>query len=275
MNKKIPCTVGILTFNSAETLPRALESIKDFEEIIICDGGSTDATISIAKECGCKVINQDKQAKNANNTIRDFSMVRNQCLNDATFDWFLYIDSDEEASPELVDEIRYIVGAPLDKYIYKIPIRIFIGGYMVKYSSNYPGYQTRFFNKKSGARFVKPVHERIEYDKQKFNVEPLSYPWYVFMTDDEVKNYLQNNLSYAKKEALRHAHISLGGYIKWILYGNIKIIIKVAVKTFWNYAVHSFRDVMPLSVERGRILYAMAVIYFTTKNLFVRSAYFK
>lgn len=270
MKEKIKATVGILTFNSAKTLPRALESVKDFAEIVICDGGSTDATLLIAERYGCTIINQDKEAKNADNTIRDFSMVRNQCLDRASFDWFLYIDSDEALSPELVGEIRHIVGAPLDKYIYKIPIRIFIDGHMIKYSSNYPGYQTRFFNKKSGARFVKTVHERIEYDKQQFATMSLSSPWYVFMTDDEVGNYFQNNLGYAKREATRQADISLVGYIRWILYGNIKIIIKVAIRTFRNYLIHGFRDTMQLSVEWGRILYAMAIIYFVTKSQLAR-----
>lgn len=270
MKEKIKATVGILTFNSEKTLPRALESVKDFAEIVICDGGSTDATLSVAERYGCTIVNQDKQAKNVDNTIRDFSMVRNQCLGAASFDWFLYIDSDETASPEMVDEIRRITESPLKNYVYKIPIRIFIGDHMIKYSSNYPGYQTRFFNKKSDAHFIKTVHERIEYNKQKFIPVFLSSPWYVFMTDNEVENYFQNNLGYAKREAMRHANISLGGYIKWILYGNIKIIIKVVIRTFRNYAMHGFRDTMPLSVEMGRILYAMAIIYFITKNQFAR-----
>ena len=46
---KLPCTVAILTFNSGKSLKRALESVKDFEDILICDGGSTDDTVEIAR----------------------------------------------------------------------------------------------------------------------------------------------------------------------------------------------------------------------------------
>ena len=53
---KISCSVGILTFNSAASLPVCLESVKHFSEIIICDGGSTDSTIEIARKFGCVVI---------------------------------------------------------------------------------------------------------------------------------------------------------------------------------------------------------------------------
>ena len=48
MPNKILCTVAVLTKNSAETLARALESAKEFAEIIVCDGGSTDRTLDIA-----------------------------------------------------------------------------------------------------------------------------------------------------------------------------------------------------------------------------------
>ncbi|MBI2603994.1 MAG: glycosyltransferase, partial [Candidatus Harrisonbacteria bacterium] len=55
---KIPCSVGVLTLNSAKTLARCLESFKDFAEIIVCDGNSTDDTVAIAKKYGAKVVKQ-------------------------------------------------------------------------------------------------------------------------------------------------------------------------------------------------------------------------
>ena len=65
----IHATVGILTFNSAQTLERALESVKDLAEIIICDGGSTDATREIALKYGARIIDQDKKFKNPNGSL--------------------------------------------------------------------------------------------------------------------------------------------------------------------------------------------------------------
>jgi len=40
----IKATVGILTFNSAKYLHHCLNSVKDFNEILIVDGGSKDGT---------------------------------------------------------------------------------------------------------------------------------------------------------------------------------------------------------------------------------------
>jgi len=267
MNSKIPCSVGILTFNSASTLARALESVKDFEQIIICDGGSTDNTLSIAKKYGCTIISQSVESKNADNTIKDFSMVRNQCLDAAKFEWFLYIDSDEAASNELVGEVKKIVAVPTTSYIYKVPIRIYIGGHLIKYSSNYPGYQARFFNRASGARFEKNVHERIVYNMEKFPAAVLYAPWYVFMTEDEANNYLTQNIAYAKKEALRHRGISFISYIRWIFFGSFMTVLKILVKTLINYVLHGFRDTMPFAVEWGRVRYAVTVFWLITQGL--------
>jgi len=57
-DKKIPASVGILTLNSGKTLRRALNSLTDFAEIIVCDGNSTDDTLEIAREYGAKIIRQ-------------------------------------------------------------------------------------------------------------------------------------------------------------------------------------------------------------------------
>ena len=84
----IPCTVGILTKNSGLSLRRTLESVKDFLEIIICDGGSTDDTIAIAREYGARIVPQNKEFLDTDGYIQDFSAVRNQTLAAATFDWY-------------------------------------------------------------------------------------------------------------------------------------------------------------------------------------------
>ena len=147
---RIPATVGILTFNSAATLERALESVKDFAEIVVCDGGSTDETLEIARKYGAKIIEQSSQFKDENNRLIDFSGVRNQSLEAATYDWFFYIDSDESCSEGLHEEIRKVVVTDDPDDIYRIPTRIWIGDREILHSSNYPGYQTRLFNKKIG-----------------------------------------------------------------------------------------------------------------------------
>ena len=92
--QRIPCTVGILTHNSAATLPRALESVRDFAEIIICDGGSSDETLAIAERFGARVIAQDRQFVDVEGRIVDYAGTRNQMLKGSSEQWFFFFDSD-------------------------------------------------------------------------------------------------------------------------------------------------------------------------------------
>jgi glycosyltransferase involved in cell wall biosynthesis len=266
----IPCSVGILTFNSAATLRRALDSVAALADVVICDGGSTDDTLSIAREYGCTIIAQDPTYKYPNNRIKDFSKVRNQCLAAASHDWFLYIDSDEEASPELIEDIRRTVMLDREPYIYKIPICNFVEGRRIKYSSNYPGYQHRFFCRRSGARFIKNVHERIDFDKNAHVPVPLTSPWYVYLTQDEVDHYVKNTIEYIYREVERSKNITFGGYLYWVLGVNSLTMAKTAIRSGRNYLLHGFRDTMPIRMELGRIAYVLVMIYFITKYQLTR-----
>lgn len=261
--KKIKATVGILTFNSEKTLRRTLESVKSFEELVICDGGSTDKTLDIAGEYNCKIISQDSKCKNSDNTMKDFSCAKNQCLRATKHDWYVALDSDESLSKGLLREIRSIVEKNKQRHVFRVPVRIFIDDREIKYSSNYPGYQIRFFNKKSGVRFIKPVHERVVFDvSNKTGIT--KNPWLVHWTRKDAKNYFKNNKKYIRLEVERHRGESFGRYLKISLFGNVLIIMKIFVKSLINYIFHGFKKSMPIYVEWGRIRYIIGLIYCTT-----------
>jgi glycosyltransferase involved in cell wall biosynthesis len=103
--RKIPATLTVLTKNSGKTLEKALESAKDFDDIIVCDGGSTDNTLDIARRFGANIISQDK-ALLENGKIFDYAGVRNQTFDAAKHNWIFWLDSDEFASYELVAAIQ-------------------------------------------------------------------------------------------------------------------------------------------------------------------------
>jgi len=160
--EKIPCSVEILTRNSERTLERCLESVKDFAEIIILDGNSTDRTRDIAGRYGAKVI---KQYENDLPLVRitDFSEVRNKGLRLASFDWFMYIDSDEYLSPDVVGEICAIsVSSNPPAHIWWQPRKYVLNGKIIDCASTYPNIQMRLFHRSWVTGFIKPIHERIE-----------------------------------------------------------------------------------------------------------------
>lgn len=162
---KIPCSVEILTRNSAQTLGRCLESVKDFAEIIILDGNSTDRTLEIAHKYGCRIYKQYDTGE-PGVRIKDYAEVRNKGLRFAAYDWFLYIDSDEYLSEEAVEEIRSIISRPdPEAYVWWQPRKYVFRGEIIECATTYPNRQIRFFRKSAVKEFRRPVHERIEIKK--------------------------------------------------------------------------------------------------------------
>lgn len=258
---KIHCSVGILTFNSGATLRRALESVKEFDDIIVCDGGSTDATLDIAREYGAKIIVQDAAFKNVDGSLKDYSGVRNQCLDVAKHDWFLYIDSDEEAMPALVKEIREITGSTDPSHlVYNISPRIVLDGRLIEYSSNYPGWQKRFFNRTTGARFRKAIHERITYDEGRYRAGYLAGHWCYFIFSD---NDGGKRTHYARMEAVRYRPQTLGALSIFIV-RKAATITKTTIRALINNLIHP-RTSLPLALEWRRIRYQAEILWFTLR----------
>ena len=254
----IPCTVGILTFNSGQTLRRALESVKDFAEIIICDGGSTDDTLAIAAAYGCTILSQDRKYQNEDGRLSDYAGVRNQCIDAAHYDWFFYIDSDECATPELCASIRATVIATEPEFlIYNISPRIVLDERrVIEHSSNYPGWQKRFFNLTTGARFRKAIHERIEYDAIHYPAGYLGGHWHYFITSatdaDKTARYIRMDV-----RLYRTKHLNRFLRLVW---EKLSTIVKVAIKTAWNYIRYGRRGTMPLALEMRRISYQWYIL---------------
>lgn len=74
--------------DEAENLPQCLESVKHImDEIIITDTGSSDNTITIAESYGARVIRYPWQD--------NFAAARNRGLQEAAYDWILWLDADE------------------------------------------------------------------------------------------------------------------------------------------------------------------------------------
>lgn len=233
MRDQIPGTVGILTFNSAGTLRRALESVHEFNDIVICDGGSTDDTLNIAREFGAHIISQDKKYLNEKGAILDFSGVRNQLLSVAKYEWFLYIDSDEYLSAQVKDEIKNIITSPAPftsetPLAYWLPRKTVIGGEIIECATAYPNYQMRFFHKSGVIGFIKQVHERIAL-KEGVRIAKLKFPEYIPL-DIAPEKMREKQLYYLKIEVDRHKDDTffmwLTGPVKGALRSSLSYLVR-------------------------------------------------
>jgi Glycosyl transferase family 2 len=135
-------------------LPACLASIAFCDEIVVVDGGSTDATAGIAERAGARVVHQPWLG---------FPAQRNVALDNARCDWVLEIDADERMSPELAREIQdFLADPPPDIDIGAFPIRQRYLGGRLGASAKYPDYRHRLFRR--GAYRHDPdrtVHEGI------------------------------------------------------------------------------------------------------------------
>jgi glycosyltransferase involved in cell wall biosynthesis len=79
----------LIVRNAEATLGRALASARPFvEELVVVDTGSTDATPEVARAAGANLFEFA--------WCDDFSAARNYSLDQATCDWILWIDADDE-----------------------------------------------------------------------------------------------------------------------------------------------------------------------------------
>jgi glycosyltransferase involved in cell wall biosynthesis len=183
---KIPATVTVLTRNSGQTLGHALESVKDFDDIVICDGGSTDDTLAIAHKYEARIITQDKQFLDAKGKIYDYGGVRNQTLSVAKHNWIFWLDSDERCGKDLAEAIRKIIETRGEDGggAFWVNRKYVLSGTVIDCAATYPNRQMRFFSKRSSIEFVKKVHERI---KLKPGVTPEYLEGFMYLpTDDDL-----------------------------------------------------------------------------------------
>ena len=159
--------------NEEKNIPRLIDSLKDCSEIIIADGGSTDSTVSMAKNLGAKVIIRNDEYDKATqiditefylkfgyfpsftvgDKITNMGKFRNAILKEAKNDWIFYPDADEivvwdlprlQIIMESYDQIECRLIQDRKNYKYNNIVKLF---------------------KKSKAQWVGRNHEVITYSK--------------------------------------------------------------------------------------------------------------
>jgi len=105
-------------YNSAQWITTMLDSIpKDYAyEIIVCDDGSTDQTVEILQEYQ-KTCPQLKILLNDKNIGASYSY--NRCIEEATGDYILIVDSDDMYLPTIRDVLAQVDGQ-YDIYYYNM-----------------------------------------------------------------------------------------------------------------------------------------------------------
>ncbi|MBI5281025.1 MAG: glycosyltransferase family 2 protein [Candidatus Solibacter usitatus] len=142
----------IITHNEERNLPRAVESLRCCDEILIVDSGSTDRTVELAQKYGVRVLEAN---------WRGYAGQKNYASDQAAHDWVLSIDADEALSEDLEAEIWQLkkVGPEFDAYT--VPRLAQYLGKWILYSGWYPDRKIRLFDRRKARWVGEYVHESV------------------------------------------------------------------------------------------------------------------
>ncbi len=230
MENKI--SVIILTYNCQRSIKNTLESVIEFDEIIIIDCGSEDKTLEIIKTI-------TPQTTIYHNNFESFSTQRNYGISKATNKWCLFIDSDETITSELKDELYKLIKIEKKYPLYRIMRTEYIFHQEIKYGHGRSLYQERFFDK-TRVSYQGIVHEYPVID----NIKPAQNSSEVFNIDPNkrmqhdptqtVERMIQKVAPYATlmaKEKIQKGKST-----------NAFMVLLAFIGTFVQIYVKSFRD---------------------------------
>ncbi len=150
-------TATIITFNEAENIRAACESVSWADEILVVDSESTDATREIAAGCGARVINR---------AWPGFAAQKQFAVDEAKHDWIFSLDADERVSDELrhsIEDLLYTKEPQLADG-YSIARRSFYMNRWIRGGGWYPDYQLRLYEKSRGRWEGAYIHESVKMD---------------------------------------------------------------------------------------------------------------
>ncbi len=144
----------IIAYNEAGRIADAVNSVLWADEIIVADSNSTDGTDRIAQVLGARVVQIP---------FEGFGHLRNRAVEACTHEWVLSLDTDEQCTPEVQDEILALLSGTPAHDAYLVPRRNYFMGRWVRHSGWYPNFRQPQLFRKSAMRYMElPVHEGYE-----------------------------------------------------------------------------------------------------------------
>ena len=200
-----PISATILVKNAQDTIGECLESLREFDEIILLDNGSSDDTLKIAREFNATYGNL---AIHTSEFI-GFGALKNLAISYTKNDWIFSIDSDEVLESCTLELLKNLFGSesgsndsessdtskqstlhtgklPAPNTIYALPRKNLYNGEWIKACGWYPDFVTRVFCKNYTRFNDNIVHESIVIPKDAK----------VLKLDSGLKHYAFNGISH-------------------------------------------------------------------------------
>ena len=146
----------IITYNEERNLPRAIESLRCADEIVVIDSGSSDRTVEIAEKLGARVVECSMAGLRESEKPGGGRSRR--------IDWILSLDADESLSESLEAEIWQLKknGPQFDAYT--MPRMAQYLGRWIRHSGWYPDRKVRLYHRGKAKWVGEFVHESVRVD---------------------------------------------------------------------------------------------------------------
>ncbi len=145
----------IITRNEAANIARAIRSLDCADEILVVDSGSTDETVKIAAELGARTVTHPWEG---------FAAQKNFAVREASHDWVLSLDADEELNDEARAAIREWKQVTPQAGAYRFARRAQYLGRWILHSGWYPDWKIRLFHRHKARWTGEYVHESVVAD---------------------------------------------------------------------------------------------------------------
>ncbi|EOI5386314.1 glycosyltransferase [Campylobacter jejuni] len=207
-------SVIIIVKNAKQTLLECLNSLKDFDEIILLNNESSDNTLNIANEFKKDFANLHIY----HSAFIGFGALKNLALSYAKNDWILSVDADEVLENECIEELKNLelqednIIALSRKNLYK--------GEWIKACGWWPDYVWRIFNKNFTRFNDNLVHESL------------------VLPSNAKKIYLKNGLKHHAFRDISHLINKMQHYSSLWAKQNIHKksgVLKANLRAFWTF----------------------------------------
>ncbi len=147
----VPLTVVIPVRNESAQVDELVRSLAWADQVVVADGGSTDATVELAGRAGAQVLET---------TVPTIAAQRNAAIQAARNQWVFALDADERIPDALRVELAAVVANPAHR-AYRVRRRNFYLGRELRRGHWGRDWVTRLFTRDQ--RFVeRRVHENLE-----------------------------------------------------------------------------------------------------------------
>ncbi len=171
MTEKI--SACIMTFNEEKNIERCLKSVMWCDEIVILDSYSTDRTLEI-----CRQYTENVHQHPWQGYIGQRNLIRGMAANP----WVLFLDADEEVSPQLREAIDKEFQPGRAAYDgYQFPRRVYYLDRWIRYGEWNPDIKLRLFKKALGRSVGEEPHDQVIVDGP---VKTLRSPLYHYTYED-------------------------------------------------------------------------------------------